>query len=109
MSVRRFLVEMMCHFSKEAVPVIVTKARGSVWYFQRNCAIILGRSKDQRALPFLRTLFRHEKPQVRKESLRAMFYMGDRGRRALIDFSMNTSSHPSERKLAQGIIERMTG
>ena len=46
MSVRRFLVELMCHFSPEAAPLIVSRARGSVWYFQRNCAIILGRMRD---------------------------------------------------------------
>jgi hypothetical protein len=107
LSVRRFLVELMCHFSSNSAPVIVRKARGSIWYFMRNCMIILGRIGDQRAFPFIIAQLDHEKPQVRREALRAMAFMGERGFRALQNFQFESGRLLEERQLAKSISDRM--
>jgi hypothetical protein len=107
MLVRRFVVEMLCHFSPACVPFIVQRARSSVWYFVRNCAIILGRMQDARAFPFLQALVNHEMPQVRQEALRSLGRMGERGKRALQQFLNQPDRPEAEREVARSVIERM--
>ncbi len=107
LTVRKFMVEMLCRFTSNSTPYIVRKARGSIWYFLRNAVLILGRIRDQRAFPFILAQFDHEKAQVRKEAIRAMSYMGARGRAALFQFTEDTLKPAEERQLARNVAERM--
>ncbi|PLX41217.1 MAG: hypothetical protein C0608_06345 [Deltaproteobacteria bacterium] len=107
MKIRRFVVEMLCHFSPRYAPVLVQRARGSIWYFLRNALIILGRMGDERALPFIISQLDHEKPQVRKEALRALPFMGERGKKALFNFAGDITRVVEERQLAKRVYDRL--
>ncbi|PLX44492.1 MAG: hypothetical protein C0609_05400 [Deltaproteobacteria bacterium] len=107
MKIRRFVVEMLCHFSPRYAPTLVQRARGSIWYFLRNALIILGRMGDGRALPFIISQLDHEKTQVRKEALRALPFMGERGKKALKNFAGDITRVVEERQLAKRVYDRL--
>lgn len=71
-SVRRFLVDLLSHFSAAATPVFISKARNSSWHLTRNLVIVLGQQASPKAVPTLKTLSKHPHPNVRKEALKAL-------------------------------------
>ncbi len=71
-SVRRFLVDVLCAFSPSATPSLVARLRSAPWYVTRNLTIALGRRRELRVIPTLRSLLGHEHPKVRREAVLAL-------------------------------------
>lgn len=107
LSMRRFLVEALCHASPGAVPIIVQTARTSPWFVVRNLSIVLGRLRDPRAAPFLRSLLEHENAKVRKEAIRSLGFMDQRARGDLMAYSLRMDRPADERRMAQLAAERI--
>jgi hypothetical protein len=106
-SVRRFLVDILSNLTTDVVPLLIRKARTGQWFFVRNVTIVLGRLRDPRSLPFLRSLLDHENSKVRKEALRSLGLLGMRARRELAAFSMRVDRPMSERNMAIALIKRI--
>jgi hypothetical protein len=71
-SVRHFLVDLLSHFSAEATPVYISKARNSPWQLTRNLVIVLAQQGYPQAVPALKMLSKHPHANVRKEALKAL-------------------------------------
>jgi hypothetical protein len=109
MSVRRFLVDILCNLSTGIVPRLIRRARTGKWYLVRNLAIVLGRLRDTRALPYLKSLLDNENPKIRKEVLRSLALLGPQGRRDLAQYSLRTDRPIAERNMANELVDRMGG
>jgi hypothetical protein len=106
-SVRRFLVDILSNLTTDVVPLLIRKARAGQWYFVRNVTIVLGRLRDPRSLPFLRSLLDSDNSKVRKEALRSLGQLGPRAKRDLATFSLRIDRSRAERNMARELINRM--
>ncbi|GAB4260173.1 MAG: hypothetical protein Kow0092_08870 [Deferrisomatales bacterium] len=104
-AVRRFLVEAVSRFSPAATPAIVARLRSAPWYVTRNLTLALGRRRDPRTVPVLRSLLAHDHPKVRREAIGALGRVGcPEGRRALEAFVSAPGAARAERELARRLL-----
>lgn len=109
-SVRRFLVDVLCAFSPAATPAIVARLRSSPWYVTRNLAISLGRRGETRAAPALRALLAHDHPKVRREALLALGSLDTlAAQEALTEVARGRLGTREEQDLARRVLAAGTG
>lgn len=109
-SVRRFLVDVLCAFSHAATPAIVARLRSSPWYVTRNLAIALGRRGEARVVPALRALLAHDHPKVRREAVLALGSLDTlAAQAALAEVDRGRLGTAAEQELARRVLAAGSG
>jgi hypothetical protein len=77
---RIFIIELVKDLGKNHILMIGDRLSDKRWYFVRNIVVILGESKTDQALAFLRKAAEHKDVRIRQEVIKGLIYIG--GKRA---------------------------
>ena len=77
---RIFIIDLVKDLGKNHILMIGDRLSDKRWYFVRNIVVILGESKTEQALAFLRKAAEHKDVRIRQEVVKGLIYIG--GKRA---------------------------
>lgn len=77
MSLRRFYMERLREFDKDAIEPTVARLRDERWYVVRNMLVLLRALNATQTVSQVRRLLSHPNPRVHQEALRTLIYFQD--------------------------------
>ena len=74
---RRLVFNLLCTFSDRSVPEAHKRLHDSRAYYVRNLLILIRRAGDQKSIPHVRPLVKHQDEKVRMEALSTLLHFKD--------------------------------